>query len=64
MHSTVLPNQGQAAADAIWLGMTLGVFDGSYTSMASPDFATAAQLLQNRQLLHAQKPVLQYHPCL
>jgi len=52
LHSSVFPNNGQAAANAIHLGMAHGVCDGSYMTEASPDFATAAWLLEDSCLLH------------
>jgi len=47
LHSSVFPDNGQAAAQAICSGMAHGVCDGSYMSEASPDFATAAWLLED-----------------
>jgi len=52
LHSSVFPNQGQAAANAIHLGTAQGVCDGSYMSAASPDFATAAWLLEDSHFPH------------
>jgi len=52
LHSSVFPNQGQAAADPIQLGMADGIFDGSYMSVASPDFATTAWLLEDSHFPH------------
>jgi len=53
LHSLVFPNNGQAAANAIHLGTAHGVCNSSYMrSEASPDFATAAWLLEDSCLLH------------
>jgi len=50
--TSVFPSQGQAATDAIWLGTAHGIFDRSYMSATSPDFATAAWLLKDSHFLH------------
>jgi len=47
LYSSVFPNQGQAAANAICLGTAQGVCAGSYMSATSPDFAMAAWLLED-----------------
>ena len=52
LHSSVFPDNGQAVAQAIHLGTAHGVCDGSYMSEVSPDFATAAWLLEDSHLLH------------
>jgi len=52
LHSLVFPNNGQAAANAIQLGTAHGVCNGSYMSETSPDFATAAWLLEDSCLPH------------
>jgi len=52
LHSLVFPNNGQAAANATHPGIAHGVCDGSYMSEASPDFATAAWLLEDSCLPH------------
>ena len=46
------PNQGQAIAEAILLGTAHGVCNGLYVSEASPEFATAAWLLEDSQFPH------------
>jgi len=48
LHSSVFPDNGQAVAHAIHLGMAHGVGDGSYMSEVSLDFATAAWLLEDK----------------
>ncbi len=52
LHSSVFPDNGQAVAQAIHLGTVHGVCNGSYTSKVSPDFATAAWLLEDSHLPH------------
>ena len=49
---SVFPENGQAAANSISLGTAHGVCDGSYMSEASPDFATAAWLLEDSHFPH------------
>jgi len=50
LHSSVFPDNGQAAAQAIQFGTAHGVCDGSYMSKASPEFATAAWVLEDSLL--------------
>ncbi len=52
LHSLGFPNNGQAVANAIHLGMAHGVCNSSYMGEASPDFATIAWLLEDSHLLH------------
>jgi len=52
LHSSVSPNQGQALTEAIMLGMAHGVCDGSYTSEASLEYATATWLLEDSRFPH------------
>jgi len=54
LHSSVFPDNGQAVAQAIHLGTAHGVCDGSYMSTISPDFATAAWLLEDSSFPHLQ----------
>jgi len=50
LHSSVFPDNGQTAAQAIHFGMAHVVCDGLYMSEASPDFATASWLLEDSLL--------------
>jgi len=52
LHSSVFPNQGLAVANAICLSTAHGVCNGSYMSAVSPDFATAAWLLEDSCFPH------------
>jgi len=52
LYSSVFPNQGQAIAEAIMLGTAYGVCDGLYMSEASPEYATAAWLLEDSRFPH------------
>jgi len=47
-YSSVFSNQGQAATDAIQLGMVHCICDGFYMSVPFPDFATAAVVFHTK----------------
>jgi len=46
---SIFPNQCQAIAEAVLLGTAHGVCNGLYMCEASPEFATAAWLLEDSQ---------------
>jgi len=54
LHSSVFPNQGKAIAEAIMLGMSYGVCDGSYMSEVSLEYATATWLLEDSRFFPHQ----------
>jgi len=63
LHSSVFPDNGQAAAHAIHLGMAHGVCDGSYMSEVSPDFATAAWIaISHISIYVRESPMFLAHP--